>query len=440
MTQQLPTREDPVARAASEVIGGPVGRYARVGQRGWLAAAAVLSALGSMVVALGVLQKNSCVRTGWATPNSLWRMCYSDLPAAANGAAPGSAYDPFAPGTNQPFLTAMLTWVMQLVTPDGSSPLARQQWFFALAAVVVALLVAGTVCAVAWMLPDTPWRAAHVALSPVLITSALVSLDLFGVLLMAAGLAAWVRRHPVAAGALLGAAVMARSFPLIVLAAVALVGWRAGRRDDVRKTLAAAAGVIVLCLVLAYALGGDPLAPYRLWADQAAAYGSVWKILEIVGVTLPAGVLTAIAVLGWVVALAVGGMLVARERPLPLIPVATVMLVIVMVTGKSNPVQAATWLLPLIAASLIGWRDHLLWAGVEITAFVATWLYVGSGFDSAKGLPAAAYALVSLARLLALGALAWRMVDLAQRADERARAAEPQAQPGRLTAVPSPTD
>jgi Glycosyltransferase family 87 len=409
---ELPSRTDRLAALATEVIGGPVGRYARVGKRVWVPAAAVLSAVASVVVALGVLQKNHCVREGWATPGSLWRMCYSDLPAAANGSAPATPFSAGGPGASQPVLTAVVTWIAQRIVPGSSTGLGRQQWYFAIAAVIIVVLVALTVTAVAWMLPSTPWRAALVALSPVLVTSALVSYDMLGVALMALGLAAWVRRYPWAAGALLGAATMARSFPVVVLAAAAMVGWQVARRDDVRKMLVAAGAVGVFCLALGYALGGDPLAAYGIWNRQQGTYGSVWIVAQICGLDLSAGTLTVIAALGWGAALTVGLRLTGRERPPSVVAVATVMLVIVMLTGKSNPVQAALWLLPLLAASALPWREYLAWAGVELIAYAGTWLYVGSSFDAQKSLPGPAYVLVATLRLMALAVVAWRVLDL----------------------------
>lgn len=435
MQTDVPSRTDQVAALSTEVIGGPVGRYARVGARAWVLAAAVLSALASAVVALGILQKNHCVREGWSTPGSLWRMCYSDLPAAANGSAATTPFAPGGPAETQPVLTAILTWVAQRLVPGGSTGLGRQQWFFAIAAILVVVLIAGCVVAVAWMLPSTPWRAGFVALSPLLVTSSLVSLDMLGVTLMALGLAAWVRRYPMAAGALLGAGIMARSFPVFALAAVVMVGWRLGRRDEVRKVLVAALTVVILCLALAYALGGDPLATYGIWNGQEGTYGSLWIIAQICGLDLSAGVLTLLAMLGWGAALCVGLVLISRARPPSVITLTTVMLVIVMVTGKSNPVQAALWLLPLLAASALPWREYLGWVGVELVAFVGTWLYVATSFAEDKSLPAPAYVLVAALRLLTLGVIAWRVLDL----ETEARGEQPTVRAAPTT-VPTPQD
>lgn len=421
---------------ATQVVGGPVGRYAAVGRRGWAYVAAVLSSLASVLIALGVLQKNHCVRSGWSTPGSLWRECYSDLPVAVTGTEGSSPWAVGGAGHSQPVLTAVLTWALRHLVPSGTS-LSQQQAYFAIGAVVIALLVAGTVAATALALEDTPWLAAHVALSPVLITAALISFDMLGVALMAGGLAAWARRKPVLAGVLLGAATMARSFPALVLVAIALVALREGQRSATVRLLVGALVTIGVVLGLAYAWGGDPLEVYGTWADQGPSYGSPWLVLQIMKVAIPAGPLTLITVIGWAVALMTGAYLATdRRRALPAAPVALLMVVIVMVTAKSLSVQAAVWVLPLVALSALRWRDHLLWAGAELIYFGGVWLYVGTSFDANKALPGPAYAVLVMLRLIALIGLAWAAVATHDELEDEREAADAIREPDGQRLVP----
>lgn len=415
-----PTRGDGIARLASEVIGGPVGPRAAVGRRGWLAVASVLSALGSFLIALGVLQKGHCVREGFATPGSLWRACYSDL--AVSGAAPRttSPWSEGGPGEGEPVLTAVLTWLLRLGTPDGSG-LTLQRWFFGLSAVLMVLLVALTVAAVAWSSP-TPWVAAHVALSPLLVTVALVSLDLFGVMLMAWGLACWLRGHPLAAGLLLGAATMARTFPALALVAVVLVAVRDGRRAELPRLLAGFAGAVAACLALVAAAGADPFSPYVAWWETGAQYGSPWKVVEILGNELGATTVSWLAIIGWGLAIATGAYLgLDRARQVPLPAVVLAMAVVVMITGKSFPPQESLWLLPLVAWCGLRWREHLAWVAVEVLYFVLVWLHIAGPSNAEKAMPVAVYATVLVLRLVALVGLAWTAVDA--RRDQDAEAA-----------------
>ena len=76
-----PTRGDEIAAAASEVIGGPVGRYAVRLARGWRYYAAVLAGTSAVVSGLGVLLRAPCIDTGWSSPDQFWHACFSDIPA-----------------------------------------------------------------------------------------------------------------------------------------------------------------------------------------------------------------------------------------------------------------------------------------------------------------------------------------------------------------------
>ena len=105
---------------------------------------------------------------------------------------------------------------------------------------------------------------------------------------------------------------------------------------------------------------------------------------------LPRGAVTTLAVLGWVLALAVGAVLALTPQRRPAVAeVSLVMLAIVLVTGTTLTPQASLWLLPLVALVGLRWRDHLIWAGVEAAYFVAVWLYIAGLTTPDRGLPAA---------------------------------------------------
>ncbi|RNI19616.1 glycosyltransferase 87 family protein [Flexivirga caeni] len=402
-----PSQGEEPAALATEIIGGPVGRFAAIGRRGWTYVAALLSAAASVLVALDVAQKGHCVEDGWGSPGALWRACYSDLPVAATGSHGGTPWSVGGAGHSQPVLTAMLTWVVQQFTPTGGG-LAAQRIYFALGAVIIVLLIALSTVATASMARSTPWLAAHVALSPVLITAALVSFDVLGVALATVGMALWARKQPLAAGVLLGAAVMSRTYPLVIIAAIAMVALRDRAQEALVRMLAGVAAAVVVCLGLAYLLGGDPLDPYRMWWHQAPGYGSLSYLLSVAGHPLPAISASVVAILGWAIAVLLGLYLSGRpaERT-QVAPLALTMLVIVLLTGKSMSVQTCVWVLPLLALSAMRWRDHLMWAGAEIAYFVMTWMYIASPTNPAKAMPGAAYSFFVLIRAIAYVGVAW---------------------------------
>ena len=240
-----PTRTDPVAAAASEIIGGPLGRYAaparHTARSVWQPATAVLLGLTSLTVAFGLLQKAHCFSKGWNTPDQFWHACYSDLPLVyqTNGLGHTMPYLPGAQHLDQPLITGVVMWLVGLLVPDGSATV-QQQWYFALSAVLITALAMVLVAVTVASVPRTPWRAAHIALSPVLVLAGLVSVDLLGVLLASAALWAWGRNRVLMAGVVLGLAISARTYPLVLLVAIGLLAVRCGKVPAWRRLAATA--------------------------------------------------------------------------------------------------------------------------------------------------------------------------------------------------------
>jgi hypothetical protein len=145
------------------------------------------------------------------------------------------------------------------------------------------------------------------------------------------------------------------------------------------------------------------LSAYRTWWRAAGSYGSLWMVPSLLGRGLTQGVVTELAIAGWLAAVVVGALFaLSLERRPAVAEVALVMLVIVLVTGKSVPVQAGLWILPLIALVGVTWRDHLIWAGFEATYFMAVWLYIAGLSKPDRGLPAGLYSGLLALRLAAM--------------------------------------
>jgi uncharacterized membrane protein len=163
----------------------------------------------------------------------------------------------------------------------------------------------------------------------------------------------------------------------------------------------------------------DGLRPaYRSWRDSSAGYGSLWllpqtlfaeprprwvRALGLHALTFSPGVVTTLAVTGLLAALAAGLVLtLAAPRRPRVAQVAFVVLALVVMTGKSWPVQASLWLLPLAALARPRWREHLVWAGAEATYFVAVWLFIAAASTPDRGLPGPWYGTLLLVRAAAL--------------------------------------
>jgi uncharacterized membrane protein len=417
-----PSREDPLVARLSAVAGGPAGDRVRSGRHGWWTAVRVLVLVAVVALSIGVVEKQHCRAQGWSTPDQFFHACYSDLPVVyqSSGLADG---DPPYTGDggylNQPVLTGVVLWAVAGLVPEGAAT-DRARWYFDVSAVLVAVLLVGLVALTAASAGRRrPWDAALVAASPLVVLSALISLDLLGVTLAAGGLLAWARSRPVLAGVLLGLATTARTYPVLLVLVLAMFAARTGRWDQCARTAAATGATVVAVLLPWVLVSRDGVAAaYRSWADGAAGYGSPWLLpqtllaeprprwltrLGVHEVTIPGGVVTTLAVLGIVLALVVGLLLVlVPERRPRVAQVAFVVLAVVVLTGKAWPVQASLWLLPLAALARPRWRDHLVWAGAEAAYFVAVWLYIAASSTADRGLPAAWYGVFTLVRIAGL--------------------------------------
>ena len=407
----VPSWSDPVVARATGALGGPLGRFAVVGGAGLAGVAAALVALGTIALSLGVWRSGHCLMKGWNTPDQFWRACYSDLPVVhvssplaeralpwvGEGAATGTAP-----------LAGAVMWLLARVSPVAGDGVAAQQWIFTLWALVCVPLVAAAVLALVSLSPGAPWRAAHLAASPVLVLLAHVSTDLLGVTLMVLGLWAWRRDRPWVCGLLLGAALLVRPFPLLLLAAILLVGVRRGQTLPALQALVGTVlGALVVLLPLV-TLQPESLSAAQLWWGQPAGYGALQMIPRLLGSTVPTWVTTAVAVTGWVVALVVG-FRASRRPELDVEQVTALMLLVVALTAASVSVQSGLWVLPFLATAAIRWAEHLLWALAEGLVFLTTWLHIAFASDPGRGLPGDAYALTVVLRAAAWAWILWRV-------------------------------
>lgn len=414
---------DPIVDAASEVIGGPRGRYAAARTVRWVVPAAVLSVLAAIPVGIGILLRVPCIRSSWHGTEQFWNACYSDLPTTfrdSNVAAGVAAYlqgGAGAPVTGQPPLTGLLLTGIASLVPSGIHDTARLKWYFALWAVLLTILLLVTV----WLVVSSlrvPYAAAHVVLSPVVALGLFVSADFVGVALATAGMWAWGRRRPALAGVLLGLAVTARTYPLLIVVAIGLLALRSGRLRAF-GTMAGLAAVTVagvgggLWLLNSEAASSS----YSAWVGAGAGYGSPWLLPQLAGHPLPSAVVTVLAVVGWLAALLAGAALALSSARRPSVAeVSLVMLGIILVTGKSFTVQSSLWLVPLVALAALPWRDHLIWATTEAVNFVAVWLVIAATTVPDRGLPNGWYGFFVLARV---AAVAWLVVAVWLRARAR---------------------
>ncbi|EAP98002.1 putative transmembrane protein [Janibacter sp. HTCC2649] len=375
------------------------------------ASLAPVALLAMLPVLASLWKQGPCLQQGWGGTEPFWRFCYSDLAVGVQTADAERGITAYLSGDvplDQPPLTGSVVSLIAGLGP-GTGALATQRWVLGVWAVLalVALVL------MAWWVRTTPDHrgdALQVALAPVAALTILLSPDLLGVVLATGGLWAWSRRHPALAGALLGAGLMARTYPALLLLVVAVQAWRTGRERELPRfggaALAAAAVIALPFLILS---PGTITRSWSAWFDAPAGLGSVWYLPTLAGSPWPASVLTAVAVLGVLVAVVLAALLVLGAPWAPRLgAVALLAVAVVLISGKSFPVQTSLWLVPLVALAGLRWRDHLVWALAEAVHFMAVWLYLSGLQNPDKSLPPGWYAVALLLRVGAVGFLAVR--------------------------------
>ena len=117
-----PTHADPVARASSPFVGGPLGRYARIGGDGFWSPVRVLILLGTLAWMLGALIDVPCMNNSWGSPDVYEHMCYSDIPPLYGARGFAEGYLPYLelqPGgryLEYPVLTGVFMQVAAWIT------------------------------------------------------------------------------------------------------------------------------------------------------------------------------------------------------------------------------------------------------------------------------------------------------------------------------------
>lgn len=439
-----PTREDPVAAALSEVVGGPPGRRAR--PHSWWTPVRVLLAAFTVVFSLSLVHDYPCGKTNWSDNDVRYaKMCYSDVPYLYTGRGfaehrwPYGQDDDRYPAMEYPVLISYFAWGASEVTAlmaSGPDQSVRAQtptdglWglpgmtkevntYF----LVTAVLLFGVGLAAVWFLagarPGRPWDAMGFVLAPALLASALVNWDLLAVLFTAAALWAWARDRPLLAGAMVGLGTATKLYPLFLLGAFLVDVIRReqgpGRRtraDVASLTLLGAAGAWVAVNAPAVVSGIEDWKVFWTFnSDRGADLGSLWLVADQLGMTTTPGLINAVS--GLVFAAACAAILLlglrAPRRP-QVAQLAFLIVVAFLLVNKVYSPQYVLWLLPLAALARPNWRDLLIWQAGEMLYFGAVWLYLGGWLAPSSGMDSTAYQLAIIARVVAQLYLAARIV------------------------------
>jgi uncharacterized membrane protein len=397
-----PSLDDPVANLAVDGLGGVLGRRARLPRsRGAIAFLLLLMTL--VTTAVGIGMRDPCFDTAWTGGGNqqYTHMCYSDIPFLYQGRGFSDrqvAYVSTDPNyyLEYPVLTgaAMQTAALLADKLDVSAN-DQGRWFYVFTTWFLLAFAGITVLALIGFSGPRPWDAALFALSPGLMLTGTINWDLIAVGLASVALLAWARRKPVLAGVFIGLGTAAKLYPALLLVALFLLCWRAGRMKHWGLCLT---GAVVAWLVVNLPF---MLQNWQGWAyfytfneNRAPDWGSFWLFLEYspLHANITANRLNLYFVLALIVSFAAIGLLtwLAPRRP-RLAQVAFLTAAAFILFNKVYSPQYVLWLIPLAALARPRWRDFLVWQACEILYYVAIWFYLVTLTAPTRGLPQGGY-------------------------------------------------
>ena len=421
-----PTLSDPLARAATARVGGPIGRRALVG-RGWWTPLRLTLVVVTICFGLGVVQKSPCVVPAWsdaATPKAFSHMCYSDIGYLYAGRGLAQGILPYTPvddlpkvaqpatsaeqhqlSIEYPVLTGVWMGLTGAVTrligknPDVSQ-LAPSQvsgnldvqydsavfWgvnavgFFVVLLIAMGFLVAAQ--------RRRPWDAMYIAAAPVLALTAMINWDVLAIGMVAGALWAWSTRRPVVAGIFIGLGAATKLYPLFLLGPLLVLCFRERKMESFTKAaLAAAVAWVAVDLPIYLWSPTEYLWFWQFNSSRGPDFGSLWLANSIVRGQDAAASAHTINLVTWVffgsccVAIAALGLLAARRPRLPqLMLLVTIAFLLV---NKVYSPQYVLWLLPFAALARPRWRDLIIWQTCEILYFFAVWMHIANFFVAA---------------------------------------------------------
>lgn len=454
--RDLPSRNDPMSSALSQVIGGPVGRHALIGRARFMTPLRAILLIAVVFLALGYSTKAACLQTtgtgtagqrvaNWENNRAYYELCYSDtvplytaellnlgkFPYKSSwiekdsSGKPRMQYDgsPAIRYMEYPVITGIYQYVAMSLAKTYTAltklvaiPIvAEVVMFFNIAAFGLALAWLATIWATSRMAGRRVWDAALVAASPIVIFQIFTNFDALATAAAAGAMLAWSRRKPVVAGALIGLGVAAKLYPLLLLIPLVLLAVRTGRMRDVGKTALTAVAtwlVVNLPIMVLFPRGWSEF--FRLNTRRGDDMDSIYNVVKSftgwrgfdpgLGFWEPPTTLnTVTAILFAACCIAIGYItLTAPQRP-RLAQLAFLVVAAFLLTNKVWSPQFSLWLVPLAVLALPHRRILLAWMTIDALVWVPRMLYLYG--ESNKGLPEQFFTTTVLLRDIAVIAL-----------------------------------
>ncbi len=440
----IPSHVDPVARGASTVIGGPVGKHAAVGTHRFWTPLRVLLLFTIVTFGLGWAQKLPCHSGNYGDGNrhAYTKLCYTDVYALwfAEGLSDGKT-----PYVDHPVeYPVVIGGVMKAATVGAGGEHGGTEFYDRSSIILLgfALLMTGTAVGLAGR--RRRWDAALIALAPGLALHGTTNWDLVAAGTAGLGLWLWARGKPtvspILGGVVLGVAICTKLYPVLFFIPLFFLCLRAGKLVQWAYSVASAAVVSIGLTAFGYVIAndfvyGDPGKSLPLFGDsdgprnaigrffvlnqeRGADWDSLWFMAQhlmqritgnkgwsfpvsgadgdfftlnrLVGGTFLLS-LVAICALIWR----------APRRP----RVGQVLFLTVaafLLTNKVNSPQYTIWLIPLAVMARPRWGAFLTWQVLELGVMFTRFYYFVQLSKPERGLPVEPFLFAIAARDIAL--------------------------------------
>lgn len=332
---------------------------------------------------LTMWRQQPCIQTDPSSyPQTFHLFCYTDIPVLYLNRGLSQGQIPLVDvPLEYPVLT---TWLMEVARAgvnwfggySGPGVTALEavrgaELFYALTAVMMFLSFLGLVFV--HLKLHKPWHAMMIAASPLVVMGGLINWDMLVVLLASACVLAWSRGRVFGAGLLLGLAIATKLYPVFWLLPLFFLCLRTGKIAQFTRFAWGTVAAWLAVNVPAYFI--SPQNWLMFWTfnvDRKADLGSIWYVLQLARMPVP-------AVSSWVtVLLGLSGValavliLLAPRRP-RLGQVLFLIIVAFLVLNKVYSPQYMLWLLPLLVLARPNWRDWLALTIAEGLYWAAIW-------------------------------------------------------------------
>jgi uncharacterized membrane protein len=408
-----PSYDDPLVESSVNGIGGPVGRWARVGVS-WWSPLRVVVGMGAIAYLLGYWLDLSCRNDQWKAPERYEHLCYTDISPlySLRGFADGLV--PYLQSGNghqyleYPVLTGVFMQLASMLTTVFNSVMNgvdRVTYFYDVNVMLLVIPLLVTVAATALTVRRRPWDAAMVALAPTMILGATINWDLLALAFSGVAVMLWSRRHPFAAGLLLGLAVAAKFYPVLFLLPFLLLTVRTARwRPFVQLVIGTAVAWLVVNVPVALLNFDGWWQFYDFSKTRGVDFGSIWFAITEAGLPgVPANMLNKVATGSFLLlCLGIAWIALSSPRRPRLAQLLFLVVAAFVITNKVYSPQYSLWLVPLAAMARPRWRDFLIWQAGELVYFAGIWWFlVAYGIEDTKGLTGQQYAAATFIHVLA---------------------------------------